>query len=143
MPALIVFFPDTTYTSDWSFQASHLSVWTALSKALGQATAIRVNPSVDSFLPNRYCVNVATSVLACRDYGKGPSTRISTVGSVSLSVFGFYTQNDLPFLSDTEKPSLDSLKSNLKTFLFSRIIDLPFHSTLLSSSASNPCLLFV
>ena len=118
MPALIVFCPDTTYTSDWSFQANHFSVWTALSKALGQATDISVNPSVDSFPPNRYCVNVATSSHAGMIMGKvlvlefPPWVLFPFLSSASIHGMTF------SFLSDTEKPSLDSLKSNLKTFLF-------------------------
>ena len=46
-----------------------------------------------------------------------PRTRLSTVGSHAFSVFGPSTWNDLP-LHLRQKPSLDSLRFNLKTFLF-------------------------
>ena len=44
-----------------------------------------------------------------------PRTRLSTVGSCAFSVFGPSAWNDLPL---RQKPSLDSFKCNLKTFLF-------------------------
>ena len=46
-----------------------------------------------------------------------PRTRLSTVGSRAFYVFGPSAWNDLP-LHLRQKPSLDSLKFNLKTFLF-------------------------
>ena len=46
-----------------------------------------------------------------------PRTRLSTVGSRAFSVLGPSTSNDLP-LHLRQKPSLDSLKFNLKTFPF-------------------------
>ena len=46
-----------------------------------------------------------------------PRTRLATVGSRAFSVFGPSTWNDLP-LPRRQKPSLDSFKSNLKTFPF-------------------------
>ena len=49
-----------------------------------------------------------------------PRTRHSTVGSRAFSVFGPSTWNDLP-LPLRQKPSLDSFKSNLKTFLFPKL----------------------
>ena len=49
-----------------------------------------------------------------------PRTRLSTVGSRAFSVFGPSTWNDLP-LPLRQKPSLDSFKCNLKTFLFPKL----------------------
>ena len=49
-----------------------------------------------------------------------PRTRLSTVGSCAFSVFGPSTWNDLP-LPLRQKPSMDSFKSNLKTFLFPKL----------------------
>ena len=49
-----------------------------------------------------------------------PRTRLSTVGSRAFSVFGPSTWNDLP-LPLRQKPSLDSFKRNLKTFLFPKL----------------------
>ena len=49
-----------------------------------------------------------------------PCTRLSTVGSRAFSVFGPSTWNDLP-LHLRQKPSLDSFKLNLKTFLFPKL----------------------
>ena len=52
--------------------------------------------------------------------------RLSTVCSQDISVFGPYTWNDLPLplrKKKEKKLSLDSCKSNLKTFLFSKTID--------------------
>ena len=46
-----------------------------------------------------------------------PRTRLSTVGSHAFSVFGPSIWNYLP-LPLRQKPSLDSFKSNLKTFFF-------------------------
>ena len=46
-----------------------------------------------------------------------PRTRLSTVGSCVFSVFSPSTWNDLP-LPLQQKPSLDSFKSCLRTFLF-------------------------
>ena len=48
-----------------------------------------------------------------------PRTRLSTVGSRAFSVLGASTWSDLPRRL-RQKPSLDSFKCNLKTFLFSR-----------------------
>ena len=53
-----------------------------------------------------------------------PRTRLSTVGSRAFSVFGPCIWSDLP-LPLRQKPSLDSINSNLKTFLFPKTIDLP------------------
>ena len=49
-----------------------------------------------------------------------PRTRLSAVGSRAFSVFGPSTWNDLP-LPLRQKNSLDSFKSNLKTFLFPKL----------------------
>ena len=55
-----------------------------------------------------------------------PRTRLSsTVGSRAFSVFRPSAWNDLPLpLPLRQKPSPDSIKSNLKTFLFPKIVDL-------------------
>ena len=47
-----------------------------------------------------------------------PHTKLSAVGSHAFSVF--FTWDDLP-LPLQQKPSLDSFKSNLKTFLFPKL----------------------
>ena len=49
-----------------------------------------------------------------------PRTRLSIVGSRPFSVFDPSTWNDLPFPL-RQKPSLDSFKSNLKTFRFPKL----------------------
>ena len=49
-----------------------------------------------------------------------PRTRLCTVDSRAFSVFGPSTWNDLP-LPLRQKPSLDSFKSNLKTFVFPKL----------------------
>ena len=49
-----------------------------------------------------------------------PRTRLSTVGSHTFAVFSPATWNDLPFPLQ-QKPSLDSFKCNLKTFLFPKL----------------------
>ena len=56
-----------------------------------------------------------------------PHTRLSTVaGSCAFFVFGPSTWNDL-HLPVRQKPSLDSFKCNLKTFLFPKLsVDLPY-----------------
>ena len=53
-----------------------------------------------------------------------PRTRLSTVGSRAFFVFCPSAWNDLP-LPLRQKPSLDPFKSNLKTFLFRKIVDVP------------------
>ena len=70
-----------------------------------------------------------------------PRTRLSTVGSCALSVFGPSTWNGLP-LPLKHKPSLDSFKCNLKTVLFPTI-DLPcfqFHVAVLIHLSLLPIL---
>ena len=65
-----------------------------------------------------------------------PRTRLSTVGSCAFSVFGPFTWNDLP-LPLWQKPSLDSFRSNLKTF--PKTVDLPcfvFHADVFIHSRS-------
>ena len=47
-------------------------------------------------------------------------TRLSTASSRAFSVFGPSTWNDIP-LPLRQKPSLDSFKCNIKTFLFPKI----------------------
>ena len=49
-----------------------------------------------------------------------PRTRLSTVGSRAFSVFRPSAWNDLR-LPLRQKPSLDSFKSNLRTFLFPKL----------------------
>ena len=70
-----------------------------------------------------------------------PCTRIFTVGSRACSVFGPSTRNDLP-CRFRQKPSLDSFKSNLKTFIiFPKLQSCHvFRSVLLFLSASSLCL---
>ena len=53
-----------------------------------------------------------------------PRTRLSTVGSRTVSVFGPSTWNGIS-LPLRRKPSLDSFNSNPKTFLFFKTTDLP------------------
>ena len=70
-----------------------------------------------------------------------PPTRLSTVGSRALSVYGPSTWDDL-HLPLRQKPFLDSFRSHFKGLHFQQKICLPcFRSELLSSSASSPCLL--
>ena len=67
--------------------------------------------------------------------------RLSTVGSCAFSVFGPSTWNDLP-LPLQQKPSLDSFKPNLKTFLFQKQQTChAFSSMPLSFSTSSLCCL--
>ena len=49
-----------------------------------------------------------------------PCIRLSTVGSQAFLVFGPSAWNDLP-LPLRQKPSLDSFRCNLKTFLFPKL----------------------
>ena len=72
------------------------------------------------YAPSRRTLRSASDTLSLQI----PRTRLSTVGSRAFSVFGLSTWNDLP-LPLLQKPSLDSFKSNLKTFLFPQIVDLP------------------
>ena len=70
-------------------------------------------------------------------------TRLSTAGSRAFSVFGPSAWNDLP-LPLRQKPSLDSFRSNPKTFLFPKQQTChAFHPALLSASATNPRLMSV
>ena len=67
--------------------------------------------------------------------------RFNGSGELARSVFGPSTWNDLP-LPLRLKPSLDSVKCNLKTFLFPKLQTCHiFCSVLLSSSTSSPRLL--
>ena len=68
-----------------------------------------------------------------------PRTRLSAVGSRAFSVFCPSTWGDLP-LPLRQKPSLDSFKCNLKTFLFPKLQACHgFCSVLLSSSTCPFC----
>ena len=68
-----------------------------------------------------------------------PCTRLSTAGSCAFSVFGPSTGNGL-YLPLRQKPSLDSFRSNLKTFLFPKQQTCHvLRCVLLSSSASSLC----